>query len=64
MAWWRTKESDQEHARQHRDDSGDGAAMGARERIVRAAARGVTDAVLDRIVVQPWMVERVKRWFK
>jgi hypothetical protein len=38
--------------------------MGQRERVVRAAARGVTDAVLDRIVVQPWMVERVKRWFK
>jgi hypothetical protein len=64
MAWWRTKESGQEHARRDSDDSGDRDALGARERVVRAAARGVTDAVLDRIVVQPWMVERVKRWFK
>jgi hypothetical protein len=38
--------------------------MGQRERVVRAAARGVADAVLDRIVVQPWMVEKVKGWFK
>ena len=58
------KESGQEHARRDSDDSGYRASMGARERVVRAAARGVTDAVLDRIVVQPWMVERVKRWFK
>jgi hypothetical protein len=32
--------------------------------VARGAARGVADAVLDRIVVQPWMVERVKRWCK
>jgi hypothetical protein len=62
MAWWRTKESDQEHTRQHRDDSGDGAALGSRERIVRAAARGVADAVLDRVT--PVVVEKVKRWLK
>jgi len=31
---------------------------------VRAAARGVADAVLDRIVVSPWVVEKVKRWCK
>jgi hypothetical protein len=36
--------------------------MGSRERIVRAAARGVTDAVLDRVT--PVVVERVKRWLK
>jgi len=29
---------------------------------VRAAARGVADAVLDRVT--PEMVEKVKRWFK
>ena len=26
--------------------------------------RGMADAVLDRIVVTPGMVERVQRWFK
>lgn len=62
MAWWRSKTSDQEHARRDRDDSGDRDALGARERIVRAAARGVTDAVLDRVT--PEMVEKVKRWLK
>jgi hypothetical protein len=29
---------------------------------VRAAARGVTDAVLDRVT--PEMVEKVKRWLR
>ena len=46
----------------HSDDSGDRASVGARERVVRAAARGVTDAVLDRVT--PEMVERVKRWLR
>jgi hypothetical protein len=36
--------------------------VGARERVVRAAARGVADAVLDRVT--PEMVEKVKRWLK
>jgi hypothetical protein len=64
MAFWRSKTPAEEHTGQHRNDPGDGAALGARERIVRAAARGVTDAVLDRIVITPGMVERVKRWWK
>jgi hypothetical protein len=32
--------------------------------IAEGVGRGMADAVLDRIVVTPWMVERVKRWFK
>jgi hypothetical protein len=32
--------------------------------VARGAARGVADAVLDRIVITPGMVERVKRWCK
>ena len=62
MAWWRTQEPAQEHTRRDSDDSGDRATVGARERVVSAAARGVTDAVLDRVT--PEMVEKVKRWLR
>ena len=62
MAFWRSKTPTEEHADQHRNDPVDGNALGARERIVRAAARGVADAVLDRMT--PAVVERVKRWWK
>lgn len=34
------------------------------EDVGRGLGRGMADAVLDRIVVTPGMVERVKRWFK
>ncbi len=32
--------------------------------IAEGIGRGMADAMLDRIVVTPGMVERVKRWFK
>jgi hypothetical protein len=36
--------------------------MGQRERVVRAAARGVTDAVLDRVT--PVGVEKIKSYLR
>jgi hypothetical protein len=42
--------------------------MGGGQETMKAIAegfgRGVADAVLDRIVITPGMVETVKRWFK
>lgn len=42
--------------------------MGGRQETMKTIAegfgRGVADAVLDRIVITPGMVETVKRWFK
>ena len=68
MAFWRKKKSDEKHADQHRDDSGDGPVLGEGSRGVIAAiaegvARGVTGAVLDRMD-KPGMAERVKGWWK
>jgi hypothetical protein len=68
MGWWRSKKSGEKRTDQHRDDSGDRDAMGGGQETMKTIAegfgRGVADAVLDRIVITPGMVETVKRWFK
>ena len=67
MGWWRSKTSGEKRTDQHRDDSTHRADVGAGETaivkaIAEGVARGVTDALLDR--VKPGIVDRVKGMFR
>lgn len=68
MGWWRSKTSGEKRTDQHGDDSTHRADVGVTgeaaivKAIAEGVARGVTDALLDR--VKPGMVERVKGMFR